>query len=500
MVPVRALDRQPRAVRAPASGGLGYHRRRGLWRPRRGARRAATALLLALAGCGAGPIDRGAPPRVIVLVSLDTLRADRLGLYGHGRDTDPTLARLARESVVFRTVLSQSSHTLSSHQSLFTSKYPLRLLYERSSGVRGFLDAEEPGAFYSGVYSARQGDSLVRPLREAGYRAVAFTDGGWMAARLRWARYFDEFDDRGGGLAGILPRVDSRLRDHADRSRLFLFVHAYDVHCPFVSRSPYDLRFCSRHDEHIPLADRCGKRDLMPLELTEVDLDGIRDHYDGGISSADAYVADLLDMLEQRGLYDEALIAITSDHGESLGERGMIGHGGLYIEQLRVPLILKLPASWGVPAAVVDEPAALLDVMPTLVDAAGLSVDGNRDGRSLLPVLLEGASGRDHLVAQTAYREGEELRTNLRKRALLASGRWLLIRDGVDRAFELYDLEADPGALRDVSEQEPVLAHRLMSKLHEIESTTVERRFRRPVEVEIDDKLRSELRALGYVE
>ena len=105
----------------------------------------------------------------------------------------------------------------------------------------------------------------------------------------------------------------------------------------------------------------------MKMRLTDLDKEAISNHYDGGIAGADAYLAELFAALKATNLYDETLLIVTSDHGESLGERQMIGHGGLYLEQLLVPLIIKFPASWGVASRIVERPAQLVDVMPTLL-------------------------------------------------------------------------------------------------------------------------------------
>ena len=129
------------------------------------------------------------------------------------------------------------------------------------------------------------------------------------------------------------------------------------------------------------------------MKLRPVDLQAISDHYDGGIASADAYLGELFAEFRRLQLYDEALIVVTSDHGESLGEHDQIGHGGLYLEQLLVPLIIKLPASWAAPRGRVAQPVALLDVLPTILSACGIPLPADLDGRSLLPLLW--GTGRD---------------------------------------------------------------------------------------------------------
>lgn len=385
-------------------------------------------------------------PALVVLISLDTLRPDRLDLYGYARDTAPNLRALGEESAVFTTVAAQSSQTLTSHKSLFTGKYPATLMLEQTGAdLLTLAQIEAPRDYLVDVFSSVRG-TLAAGFLERGYRTGAFTDGAWMSRETGFDPGFEVFDASGGGLEAILPRALSWLDSLRD-DPAFLFLHTYDIHCPYPCREPFNSLFCTDHSQHIPLEDSCGKGDLYGRELSPADLRAISDHYDGGIRSADDHLGLFFEELRARGLYDRALIAVTSDHGESLGERGPIGHGGLHLEELFVPLILKFPASWGLSSTRIGEPAELVDLLPTLFALSGANAPHDLDGRSLLPILLRGVRGKDYLVAQTTFEEAPEFSSNPTKRSLLKPGRWQIIQDARNSSAEFFSLERDPHGL-----------------------------------------------------
>jgi hypothetical protein len=461
----------------------------------------AIGAVLLLGACRRHP-PRGLPfgqsPSLVLLLSLDTLRADRLGTYGYFRDTSPRLDQFARQATVFETVGAQATQTLVSHKSLLAGKYPLRLVHEATGADLSALSrVEDPTAFLVSTFSRPRSPSLVALLAEELHTA-AFVDGGWIRERFGFADGFQIFDEAGGNLERILPRVYAYLRQPVDRRR-FVFVHAYDVHCPYPCRAPYNEQFCSLHSRHVPLEGRCGKGDLAVEGLSAIDLAAVTDHYDGGIASADAWIGELFDRLRASGLWEESLVIVTSDHGESLGEHGEIGHGGLYLEQLLVPLVIKFPASWAVPAARIRDPVELVDVLPTVLEAVGLRPPPDLDGRSLLPLVRGQSGGRRVLVAQTTFRDGPQLASRLTKRALLVPSRWLLVDDDASASFELYELRANgrEGALA-ISPDARLVA-RLSSLLARFDPRGEHSAPPTSAAPPIDEETASQLRALGYL-
>jgi arylsulfatase A-like enzyme len=438
-------------------------------------------------------------PTAVVLISLDTLRADRLAAYGYGRETSPTLSAFAREGLVMEVAGAQAAQTLISHKSLFSGKNPLRLIRESTrADLDDLTGLKDPSQYVQDALRDHEG-SLVTELSMTGYDTAAFTDGGWMSRDLGFDEGFDAFNDEAGELVAIVPRVIAWLRKNAARP-FFLLVHSYDVHCPYPCREPYDSEFCHDHSVHVPLEGRCGKPDLMGMDLRPVDLRAISDHYDGGIASADAYVGEIFAELRRLGIYDEALIVVTSDHGESLGEHDQIGHGGLYLEQLLVPLLIKLPASWAVPPQRIPDPVALVDVLPTILSACQVPLPAKIDGHSLLPLIWGRSGGRRHLVAQMTFREGRQGVSNPTKRALLDPGRWLLIHDASAKHLELFDLAKDPKGLTPALDPPAGVTDDLLAVLTAYDLGRSEAPAEAPQSHQVDEKLQQQLKALGYVE
>jgi len=440
---------------------------------------------------------------------MDTVRADRTSLNGYERATTPNLDALAAEATRFARVGAQATQTLLSHKSLFTSKYPLRLLQEASGlDLRELEEVRHPWKLLVASFANLASASLVGPLRAAGYRTEAYTDGGWMRREMNFHEGFDVYDEAGGGFEEIVPRAvqaleqrSARALDQRSAEALFLFVHAYDAHCPYPTREPMNSRFCATHPEHLDLEGKCAKPELLAIELTNADLRAVGDHYDGGLQSADAYVGDLLAALRRLEVFDEALIVVTSDHGESLGERGEIGHGGHFLEQLQVPLLVKWPASWRVPAGTVEEPVALLDVMPTLLEACGVDLPPGLDGHSLLGLARREQPGRPYLVSQIGFREGLDKVTRLTKRAIWRPGESLVIHDaaeGTDDALRVYDLRADPGGLANLARERPAFVPDSLANLARHDGAEVASGSTGPDELTLDDEMRRQLEALGY--
>jgi arylsulfatase A-like enzyme len=380
---------------------------------------------------------------LVILVALDSLRADHLGLYGYARETAPRLRRLGEEGMVFRTVSAQSSQTLLSQKSMLTGKYPATLMLEETGAdLLELSSLADPGAYLASTFSSVQG-RLASGFRSHGFRTAGFTDGPWAGRKAGFEPGFGAFDDDGGGLAAILPRALAWLENSAP-SPAFVFVHAGDLACPYSAPEPFEHAFCMDHAVHGPLGERCEAR--TRVDLASADLTALSDHYDAAVLCADDLLGRFFDELRARGLYERALIVVTSSHGESLGERGVVGHGGLYLEQLLVPLIVKFPQAWNTTPATITESVELVDLLPTLFALCGIPAEKDLDGRSLLPI-LRGVRGRDYVVAQGSFEEAPELGSSPVKRTLLRPGRWQVMQDSAHSQASFFDLEKDPRGL-----------------------------------------------------
>jgi arylsulfatase A-like enzyme/Flp pilus assembly protein TadD len=424
--------------------------RSGGWRS---ARLGALALACALAGCDGGtqPDDRaGERVERIVLVSIDTLRADHVGCYGNAEAQTPALDALAAEGARFETAISPAPLTLPSHATLLTGRDPPR------HGIR-----------HNGLFRLPADVvPLAEHLRGSGFATAAFVSAFILDDRFGLGRGFDLYDDELGLLSDATIAVSARRGDHTvdaalawlERApaRFFLFVHLYDPHAPYGPPEPFASRFGGRA-------------------------------YAGEIAFADAQVARLRDAVAKRWR-GGTLWWVTSDHGESLGEHDEPTHSYLvYDATQRVPLIAAGP---GVPSgAVVPGVVALADVAPTLLELAGLPALPGAEGLSLAAALRDGgASPRREAWVET-------LATQLD----MGWSPLLGVRTAGEKYVrapepELYDLAADPGELENLAAARPERAAELDRRVEALAAGRPVAPSFRP-----DAEERAQLEALGYL-
>lgn len=400
-------------------------------------------VLLVLLAAGAA-VDRwrtAAGPN-LVLISIDTLRADRLGAYGYARPTSPALdARLAAAGAVFEDVFSQSPKTTPSHMTLFTSLYP---------AVHGVELWREGNA---GPTLAPAVHTLAEALKAAGWDTAAFTGG----ANVHRARGFDHGFDvykHSRPLERALAWLAAR-RGH----RFFLFFHTYEVHDPYLPAPRWQAEFVSAREG--PLLDAVAKlrRNAGGWERAHrifwesvtpdsaADRRTLSDLYDAGIRTMDERtLGPLLDRLDALGLARDTLVVFTSDHGEAFGEHGAYLHDDLYAGTLRVPLVLRFPGR--VPAGRrVAERVRLLDVMPTVLGLLGVPPPPGLQGRSLVPLLRDGGDGTPAPPAVSEYRSPGRVYESVRE----GTASYI-----VDRGSEqLFDLATDPAEQQNLAAAAP---------------------------------------------
>lgn len=344
--------------------------------------------------------------RSVLLISIDTLRADRLSFLGYGRETAPALARLARRAVLFESHRNNGGATLPSHMTMMTSLRPV----VHGVGTGGHYEL------------GRAIPTLAETLEVSGFATAAFVDGGWMLGRFGFARGFSIYDDEGGGLDQVLPKAADWLSLNADRA-YFLFLHAYDVHSkpgdvPYSCSDGFEDRFVERGTRPFDgcREGRCGTDLLRWVNarvragehaasslLSESEVRFLSDRYDGCIGRADELLGKFFEEQESSGHLASTLIVVTSDHGEEFLEHGMFLHQqGGYEEHARIPLILAFPGGrYG--GMRVDLPTAMIDLMPTILDLVGVVPRGRMQGSSLLPTMLEGRLPREADVIGASY-------------------------------------------------------------------------------------------------
>ena len=411
-------------------------------------RAAALALLLAAAlqACGGG--EPGfAPPRNVLLISLDTLRADRCGFLGCERPTTPFLDELAARGVVFERHMANSNNTLISHASILTGLVaPFHRTY----------DYRTPGQ-QSALAPAIQ--TVAEAFRAGGFATVAYTaHPAWLGDAFGLQQGFQELRSDWADAPTINKRFLGWLGRRKDEAPFFAFLHYYDAHSEIGAvdaraRLPYDAtpelveRFAGAPPEGFTgcAHGRPGACASEYLQLVSAGdepmppehLRYIRDLYDAGIAKLDGHLRELFDELGRRGVLDDTLVVVTSDHGEEFLEHGQMLHYQYFDEIMHVPLLVVLPGE-GAPARRVRGVTRSIDVAPTLLELAGLPPIGH--GSSLVPSIARGADPEDdEVLFNRAVLRASDARSTFKY--CDAEGR---------RTF--HDLDADPREQRDLLE------------------------------------------------
>jgi arylsulfatase A-like enzyme len=444
------------------------------------------ASLLALAGCGS---TRDRRPD-LVLVIVDTWRWDAFGANGAGRpDITPHLDALADGGVRFSRAIASSPWTLPSVASLLTGHYPT------VHGAYGRYKALSP--------IRAQISTLAEMLAAEGYTTAAVINNPFLESHFGFDRGFEAYDyarasNREARRAG--PSVDAALAllGEANPERpVFLLLHVFDPHLSYDPPPPWDRRFTGDYAGPLrPPLNLLKQMRSGSFAPSPQDAAYIRALYDGEVGYADRELGRLFRDLDAVRPDRERLIAVTSDHGEEFGEHGGWEHGHtMYREQLQVPLIVVPPASRPPQRRVVEAQIRLLDLFPTLLEAAGLPAPESVPGSSLLP-LMEGDAGA---FDRPAFSEREHLGEPA---AAWRDGSLTLIVYPRQDRFELFDALEDPGEKRDLSgaqaETVRALAERFEAQVSQLERTA-EALGPDVGTSEIDPKLLEELRALGYI-
>ncbi len=415
----------------------------------------------------------------VILVDVDTLRPDRLGSHGYARATSPRIDAWAGANAVVHTdALSTSTWTLPATASMGTG------LAVHQHGLVRF-----PGAIPSGAAP------LAARLRDAGYATYGVAEGGFLGGAFGFDRGFDLYHWGSTGAEtdwrGFLPEIRRRGSDRP----LFLFFHTYFVHSPYLPDSrfedaahPYSGWLADRPIDFAGVIEPFLQGDL---DLGPKDRDHISRCYDAGIARMDSMLGEFLEEMEGAFRDRDFLLIVTADHGEELFEHGGMGHGRtLYGEGLRIPLIVRFPGDQGRARAGVEEaPVSILDIVPTILDYAGLPVPDDLPGTSL----------------RTPPPAGRVRVAELAGAAALQRGRWKLIlghAPGPRRTGEpeeLYDLDTDSGETRNLARQLPDVVRDLEAELDRFRTKhpPVEGAASRGGRLGVEELDR--LRALGYL-
>lgn len=468
------------------------------WNVRVGMAAAASMLLLIFLAATSGPnaavgAIRGASttqlahqPRNVVLISIDSLRADHLGCYGYHRATSPVLDRLAAEGVRFATAYTVSPWTLPSHATMLTGRYPL-----------------SHGAVTANQRISSATPTLATIFKRAGYVTAGFVSYEFLRRRYGFNVGFDHFDDfttdldteaeertaRTGPLlnAQIIPWIEAQDRP------FFLFIHYFDVHWDYDPPPPFDTMFDP--DYTGPDVRPFLNNPAIHLGMPKRHLEHFIALYDGEIRFTDQIVGDIMTTMDRLGIGRDTLLIVTADHGDEFFEHGNTGHTkSLYDEVMKVPLIVRWPRGLA-GGRVVTPPVSLVDLAPTVYDLAGLPAPEGLEGQSLVPLLL-----------------GKGRRTTLIFGHLMGHKRlynWAMVRQGNDKYLhhlrmphaELYDLTADPGeqSNRLGDHDGEVLGGPLLAWLRQ-QWAAYRQLPKQEHQIVVDSHNTERLRALGYIE
>lgn len=427
-------------------------------------------------GCRSKPTPASRPN--LLVVTIDTLRADHTSTYGYARDTTPVLSRLAREGAFVEQAYAPTATTAPSHATLFTSLYPLS---------HGVLRNMRP--------LAASHVTLAERLRAAGYATGAVVSSLVLRRRWGFAQGFSAFHDElrrrtaGGGHPPGTPARDRRADATTDialewlagrraGAPFFLWVHYFDPHAPYAPPAPFDTMF------------EPAEGDALARQVAA---------YDGEIAFVDHQLGRLLGAVDP----ERTLVVVTSDHGEGLEQHGIMGHElQLYEEAVRVPLVWRFPPKVR-PSTRVAGPVEHVDVVPTILDLLGVPADPPElQGRSLAAELAGKPSraSRGRMVfLQRASRTrwGDQVVARGTKFGV-RFGRWKYIEADEEGTRELYDLDQDPGETTNLAAREPAVADRLSRAIAAFRAR-YDRGGGRP-EKEPGADVREDLKALGYTQ
>lgn len=440
-------------------------------------------------------IDAGRPN--IILITLDTVRADHLSLYGYARATTPNLERFGSEAMVYRGAIAPADMTLPSHGSIFTGVYASR------------HGAHISPAFPTGRPLESPYPTLAEILRAKGYATAAVVaNSGFLNQVFQMQRGFDYYDDRrpvsfffdarGSWLRQVVVdearRVDAanewcgvyrdahtiteeaygvldRIRE--ERRPVFLFLNYMDAHSPLLPPAPFATKFPGKLASFTPGQYAEMKAEVMSGKraITAAEKNHLISQYDGGIAFIDSELARLFARLRQLGMYDNSLIVVTADHGEAFGDRNLVEHGGVsvYQDEIGVPLLVRYPH--GARRGSIDQPVSLVDVMPTAIETAGYDSPPGLDGGSLQAA----ASQKGRVIISESFASPELFQWSARfdrdERAIYAGPLKLIA--STRGARELYDLSRDPNEIHNLYEADPATAKTLEAGLRQWAATTV---------------------------
>ena len=428
----------------------------------------------------------------VVLISIDSLRADHLSTYGYQRDTSPMMSDWARRGVLFKNASSTTAWTLPGHMSMLTGR---SLLGHGMVSDDRMLTADVT--------------TLAETLQASGYRTGAIVSAPYVEARYGFARGFDDYDDHTISFATNKASYRSvtapLVQDTADtwlskgsEEPFFLFLHYWDVHYDYIPSPPYDTMFDPDYEGDITGNDFYFN-DAVNRNMDPRDIEHLLALYDGEIRLVDDHLAKLAASLTRLGLDENTVVVVTSDHGDEFFEHGRKGHHRtLYDEILRVPFVLYVPGATPTKPVVTME-TSIIDIMPTVLSLVGIDIPDGVEGVNLAPVAFGDTPETDRATQGELYRKNS-LITQVSHRRSGAK----LIHNFNRRTVEAYDIASDPGEQTGIDTGElhhPGMLGELRDWMASAWSVFHSRISEHGVAtLEMDRETAERLRSLGYIQ
>jgi arylsulfatase A-like enzyme len=418
----------------------------------------------------------------VILISIDTLRADRLGSYGNPRNTSPNIDKLASQGVLFENAYSQAPWTLPAMATVHTSLYPT-----------------EHGAIRRHLAINKNLHTLAEQMKNNNYKTMGITTHSFVDSNHGFAQGFDIFDERNhrgvddSSAERITQKAMKLIRENKG-NKFFLWIHYFDPHSAYLDHQEYS--YAQKPPGKLSHTINTSTLNNMIDDLNQEDVEFISDLYDEEVSYTDYSIGWVLDAVDELGLMDNTVIILTADHGEELMERARFGHGiNTYDELIRVPLIIYNPYEKNLGGLRVRHSVETRKIAKTVLEISGID-NSHFGGHNLLDVARDNGDTATYL----AFSEGSSARsTGTVNHAVIGDG-WKLIRNLRDDTFELYDLESDPGEKINLIDSEgpaiEIMRNKLTSGLSEFKKERlVELERVKFTKEEID-----ELKALGYMQ
>jgi len=450
----------------------------------------------------------------VVLITIDSLRADHVGFYGYQKGTTPNLDRFAEEGVVFTEAIANGSHTAISFPAVLTSSYA------SMHGGHGYLSDERL--------------SIAEWMGKQGYSTAAFHSNPYLSSRYNYDKNFDTFYDSMHsrfssslsfkildklvemaherkyvkGLMPYLLKIVSYYKPYAIPyeeaetltqravrwlrkcdNKLFLWVHYMDTHWPWIPHQNHEGGTVRSKDAF----KLWWKMLIDPSSISDEELKKLVELYDGEIRYLDHVLGRFLHELKEMGLYDDSLIMVLSDHGEELGDHGDIGHHNLklYEELIHVPLVIRFPKAAQAGSSV-DDLVSFLDIAPTVADWLEERMPSKWIGKSLLPTIIDGKEAENvGVISEGNIKNGHNV-------VSYRSKKWKYIIDERSTRRELYDVKNDPRETYDLSEIETDVVRKYEAEISEHISKTSGTSISLP-KINDDERLKERLKALGYI-